>query len=267
METLNKDMLVKIALEFDLPSILRFCSSGKRINEKVCKNTDFWYNKLKKDFTDYQKLNLNKTLKDIYILLYNLTVLKDKLNKDFIRIKESIYDLYNRRELNLMRYSHLLRDVPKEIENLVNLETLYLSHNKIKYLPKEIWNLFNLKKLYLDNNKLTEIPKEIQNLVKLKSLSLSGNRLTYLPKEIAKLSNLKVLNLSYNALTGFLPGTDLSHFTNLEYLFLENNRLISLPEELGDLPKLQELHFRFNHLNKLPENITNNKRIEIDRNY
>ena len=41
MENLNRDELILLALELDMPSLLKFCSSSKKIDDKVCKNTDF----------------------------------------------------------------------------------------------------------------------------------------------------------------------------------------------------------------------------------
>ena len=48
--SLPKDIVIKLALKFDLPTLLKFCQISKRINEVVCENKDFWYNKLIKDF-------------------------------------------------------------------------------------------------------------------------------------------------------------------------------------------------------------------------
>ena len=70
METLRKDELFKIALEFDLPDLLRFCTSSKKINEKICQRNDIWLIKLK-EFPNNHKLKLSPKLspKETYILL------------------------------------------------------------------------------------------------------------------------------------------------------------------------------------------------------
>jgi hypothetical protein len=47
MEKLNKDELFRLAMEFDLPTLLEFC---KRFNEKVGENNDIWYYRLQKRF-------------------------------------------------------------------------------------------------------------------------------------------------------------------------------------------------------------------------
>jgi hypothetical protein len=47
---LPKDILIHLALEYDLPTIFAFCQTSKRGNEILCLNDNFWYNKIQKDF-------------------------------------------------------------------------------------------------------------------------------------------------------------------------------------------------------------------------
>ena len=76
---LPKDVLIQLALEYDLPSLVKFCQSNKRINEIVCNNHTFWYNKLIKEFNLYKddipkskKYNVNNP-KEVYQFLHNKT--------------------------------------------------------------------------------------------------------------------------------------------------------------------------------------------------
>ncbi|GAG01679.1 unnamed protein product, partial [marine sediment metagenome] len=172
----------------NLPDILRLCATNKRINSLVGERDDIWYAKLKIDFTNdpnYQMLKPNP--KDNYRLLYELTILKRKLN-----LENDIYELYKLRHLNLERNE--IKELSKEIGNLTNLQQLYLSYNKIKKLPKEIGNLINLESLGLSNNQIKEIPKEIGNLSELRKLYLynNNNQIKEIPKEIIDLPNLKI---------------------------------------------------------------------------
>ena len=48
--SLPKDVLIYLALKYDLPSLDNFCQTSKRINEIHT----FWYNKLLKDFGLYK---------------------------------------------------------------------------------------------------------------------------------------------------------------------------------------------------------------------
>ena len=80
----------------------------------VCRRDVIWLHKLK-EFPDYKSLNVELSLKDTYTLLYNLTVLKDKL-----KLKQTVYEIYNLQELDL-EYNQI-ETLPKEIENLSDLQ-------------------------------------------------------------------------------------------------------------------------------------------------
>ncbi len=191
MEKLNKDELFTLALHLDLPSLLNFCSSSRNINNILCLKNEIWIYKLNKDFPDFRKLNVKKSFKDLYQLLFSLTKLKEKLKRG-----ENIYQLYNLEELYL-DYDNLA-EIPKEIGLLINLRNLYLNENRLTEIPQEISFLINLQKLDLSYNYLTKIPKEIGKLTNLQKLNLSGNQLTTIPKEMGNLTNLKELYLDYD---------------------------------------------------------------------
>jgi len=178
MENLNKDMLIKLGLELKLPDLLKFCSSEKRINEKVCNNKDFWLNKLLLDFPDYKILKLDKSLREIYRLLYELTVLKTKLDI----YAYTIYELYELKSLKLYSFKEKVKIIPKEIGILQNLESLWIQ-SKILEIPKEIGKLEKLEWLTLYANSLT-IPEEIGNLPNLKRLELDPNMKDKIPRRI-----------------------------------------------------------------------------------
>jgi hypothetical protein len=103
MEDLDKQRLLLIALELDIPSVLNFCSSNKRINALICKNSDFWKAKLIKDFafTFYGISDEKRNLKQYYFILYNNTLNSKRLCQavkfgyiDLVKfISESISDL------------------------------------------------------------------------------------------------------------------------------------------------------------------------------
>ena len=46
MDTLPKDVIIKMALDFDLSDILNLCLSNKNYNNILCKNKTFWMNKV-----------------------------------------------------------------------------------------------------------------------------------------------------------------------------------------------------------------------------
>jgi hypothetical protein len=180
MDKLNKDELFLIAIKLDLPDLLNFCSTCKRIESK-----EIWYYKLKKEFPDYEKIIWYKSIRDIYETLYFIkTFLQPK-------IKGDVYEIYSMKKINLS--FEKLKELPKEIGNLTNLQILFLNYNYLKEIPKEIGNLSNLQGLYLQSNKLKDL--QIGNLFKLQRLCLDANKLKEIPKEFDNLSKLEIFNL------------------------------------------------------------------------
>ena len=193
MEKLTKDELFSLAINLDLPDILKLCSSNKKIDQRLCLRDNIWINKLK-EFPDYQKhledfKNMSK--KEIYTLLYQIKSLKEKIDSPY-----SIYEIYKFRDLNLALRK--LKEIPKEVGSLINLEVLWVGGNYITEVPKELGKLTNLRELYLGGNYIKELPKEMGNLTHLKELYLGNNKLESIPKEFGNLTNLRELVLFQN---------------------------------------------------------------------
>lgn len=87
---------------------------------------------------------------------------------------------------------------PKTKNELINITKLSLRWNRLKEIPKELFNLTELEILELNNNNLEILPAEISNLINLKELNLNINSLKTLPKEIIELKQLEVLNIKNN---------------------------------------------------------------------
>ncbi len=68
--------------------------------------------------------------------------------------------------------------LPPAVSNLVNLQCLDASNNKIRTLPAEIGDMTSLRELYLNNNQVRVLPFEFGKLFKLGQLGLKGNPLT-----------------------------------------------------------------------------------------
>ena len=62
-------------------------------------------------------------------------------------------------------------------DNQVNIIYLNCTYNQLKEIPKEIGNLINLKSFYCYNNKLINLPLEIINCVRLRSLHFNDNEI------------------------------------------------------------------------------------------
>ena len=147
--------------------------------------------------------------------------------------------------------NQLSGEIPPELGNLANLETLYLQENQLSgEIPPELGNLANLEGLYLYDNQLSgEIPPELGNLANLETLSLSGNQLSgEIPPELGNLANLEGLGLSGNQLSGEIP-PELGNLANLKSLYLDDNQLSGeIPPELGNLANLKSLYLDDNQL-------------------
>ena len=78
---------------------------------------------------------------------------------------------------------------------MVALIRLDLSFNNIVKLSPKIEELVNLQQLWLNDNPLREDPCEISNCCKLKELDLKNTFVITLPREMANMASLLVLNL------------------------------------------------------------------------
>lgn len=112
-----------------------------------------------------------------------------------------------------------LSALPVEIEQIPDLEMLFLRENNIQYIPPQIGNLPKLRHLDLKYNNLTKLPAEIGNLPNLEYLDLQHNQLTGLPPQIGKLEKLTSLDLGYNNFTS-IPKI-LTSFKTLNSLNIE----------------------------------------------
>lgn len=97
-----------------------------------------------------------------------------------------------------------LNELPEEIYNFKNLQTLDASRNKLIYFPRKISVFPYLQELNFSNNKIPSIPEELGLLTELKTLILNQNELTSLPSEISNLKKLTFLDVWGNDI-GFLP--------------------------------------------------------------
>ena len=114
--------------------------------------------------------------------------------------------------------------LPRDTEELCNLDALYLNDLNLTHLPDWIGNLSQLTKLNVYNNQLTHLPDWIGNLSQLTTLDVGDNQLTHLPDWIGNLSQLTTLDVSLNELT-HLPDS-IGNLTNLRELKIHDNPLV-----------------------------------------
>jgi len=123
-----------------------------------------------------------------------------------------------------------LKELPREIENLLNLDMLYVDRTMtIKYYLGEKYSPY-LVSINLDNKNLTKIPPDIFVLRNLIELDISNNKLVEITRFISKLIHLKKIDMHSNNLKG-------------------------LPDFLWDLPELEEMIIDGNLLPCIPNNI------------
>ncbi|HRI33062.1 MAG TPA: COR domain-containing protein, partial [Saprospiraceae bacterium] len=152
-----------------------------------------------------------------------------------------------------------LTELPREIFDLTNLKTLKLGKyrlpqkNYIKDIPKDIGKLSDLEVLDLTDNQITTLPDEISKLKKLKRLVLSSNNFANFPLSICELENLEELFIGNNYFSQ-LP-REIQKLKKLHTLRLNSNKFKSIPDEINLLPALKHLYLYDNPIKNVPKEL------------
>lgn len=292
-DVLDENIIFNIAIQLDVPGLLNWCISNKRIDRLLCEKDHIWKYKLNKDFPYWEELETKKGPKDLYLILSKIEKMAKK--KVYMREYKNIPIFYNESHLIILKNGHVPKniqflenlrrvdifgassqdlervtklnnlvilnilkgetiiEIPRTIKNMQNLEYLTIKHTKIKELPKEIGELHKLKELVLEDAKLENLPIEIGVLLSLQKIKITDNKLRSLPKEITFLYNLKELSLHRNNLKS-LP-EEIGDLKNLKILILSNNNLRTLPESIGNLDNLKILSVERNNLIGYPKSM------------
>jgi hypothetical protein len=120
-----------------------------------------------------------------------------------------------------------LSSLPKSFGNLVQLQELCLSRNKLSSLSESFGNLVQLQKLNLSDNNLSSLPESFGNLVQLQILCLNDTELSSLPESFGNFVHLQTLNLSNNNLSS-LPSW-LPRLINCREFYYDNNEIENIP--------------------------------------
>ena len=189
-------------------------------------------------------------------------------------IPENVTKLDKLRNLNCEETG--LTAFPTALCNLMGLQVLNLSQNKISSLPSassHLKNMISLKELYmnncdlrgwsqlylqikmqilhLNNNQIHGIPPEVSNLMFLEELRLHKNSISHVPDYISNFKLLKVLDLSCNTIVEV--DETLGDLEHLEILLLQNNQISLFPDSASKLSNLVELNLSENRIEKLPD--------------
>ena len=106
---------------------------------------------------------------------------------DGVTSLEGIQYLRNLEELTLY-WQDGLTEIPEEIGDLTQLETLSLEKAGITALPDSICNLVSLRSLNIKGTSVATLPEDIGNLASLEKLDISDTEITDLPDSIYALN-------------------------------------------------------------------------------
>lgn len=148
--------------------------------------------------------------------------------------------------------AYKLDSLEKVLDYLVKEDpgSLSLSEFGISELPKEVMDEVQLQTLYLDDNNLTELPQELSLLKNLQTLSIQNNKIQNFPEVITELNNLEILILSGNELKN-IPSS-IAKLQKLRMLNITNNQIVQIPKEIALINSLQEMPISGNQISSLP---------------
>ena len=144
---------------------------------------------------------------------------------------------------NVRRLELGTNPVPKAVGLCRHLKELVIwagvRPEKPLQLPAEMFELEQLESLVMSRNCFAEIPEGIGRLRGLQTLAISESEFTVLPESLGELENLTFLNLSENRMLRALPES-LGRLRRLEGLRLEDNPLlVRMPDSARELTGLK----------------------------
>jgi len=158
-----------------------------------------------------------------------------------LKIPKEINDLFNLQNLNLA--FNKITEI-ENLEYLINLSNLVLYGNKLTEI-KKLESLVNLVILNLGSNQINEI-KSLHSLVQLSILELTGNQITEI-KNLDSLVKLDSLQLGFNEITEV---KNLESLVNLSSLYLNSNQITEI-KNLDALVNLSSLFLSSNQITEI----------------
>lgn len=146
--------------------------------------------------------------------------------------------LQNYGKLNISQ--NYIKDVPNNMLNVKSLTRLELQENSLESVPEFLFSKMpSLQTINLSHNRIKKLPDIKKWSTFLGNLDLSYNKMELFPKEVSGIS-LKMLNLAHNNFDEVPLGV--CKIKTLEHLDLRGNEDIhELPSEMGRLTKLSTL--------------------------
>lgn len=180
-------------------------------------------------------------------------------------------------ETLIIKYSGLQGQIPAEIAQLQQLDTLDLWGNARNYtpktpnklsgkLPKELGKLKKLRFLRIGRNDFTgEIPQEWSGMEQLNFLDIADCQLTGgIPASFGEMDNLVTLFADHNQLSKPIP-TALCKAEKLAFIYLNNNQISGkIPNNIHQLQNLRTLSLSHNQLTgNIPATIAQNLQLGL----
>ncbi len=153
-----------------------------------------------------------------------------------------------------------LKDLPKEIRYLKQLNVLDVSGSGMERLREEVAQCYSLAAIIGNASKIQSLPESIGNLKTLQHLRVGANKIKVVPESIGDLGYLRYLSLSSNDIEK-LPKS-IGKLQELQNLSLEFNRFPVFPMEVLPLKKLQTLWIHNNSFPEIPLTLAENKNLE-----
>ncbi|XP_022915512.1 leucine-rich repeat-containing protein 1 [Onthophagus taurus] len=177
----------------------------------------------------------------------------DISDNEIQNIPNLISKLVNLHTLNVSRNCLKYTDVPSAIHRCQKLAIFDISTNTLEKVPEGLTSLINLRELYLNDTYIEFLPANFGRLCNLKILELRDNNLTTLPKSLRRLSSLVRLDLSNNDFAE-MPEVIVS-MLNLKELWINGNCISSLCPGIGNLQNLLDFDASKNDIEKIPQEI------------
>ncbi|KAI7728179.1 hypothetical protein M8C21_001952 [Ambrosia artemisiifolia] len=185
----------------------------------------------------------SSTLKELYVS-------KNEVTK--------IEEIEHFHELQILELGSNRLRVMENMQNLTNLQELWLGRNRIKSI--NLCGLKCIKKLSLQSNRLISM-KGLEECTSLEELYLSHNGIAKM-EGLSTLVNLRVLDVSSNKLAAI---EDIEKLTCLEDLWFNDNQLASLDgiseAVSGSREKLTTIYLEHNPCAKLSDYVTTLRQI------
>jgi Leucine-rich repeat (LRR) protein len=182
------------------------------------------------------------------------------LSNQYLRIFESVKQLYTKEHENAMKHIPFIKDkttltlcnlyfvqIPLILMDAEMLTVLDLSHNYLTNIPNWFFELRNLTTLALNHNLLTELPNSFIELKKLRELDLSHNKFEFIPSSVFHLPALTTLDISHNQIS-ILPMGIIRLKQTLTELNFSYNNIMDIPDDIRSMRKLKYLKYSENTL-------------------